>query len=125
MSVSKLSFSFSLLIAAASLAAGPAYASSSDSGQTLYAQSCAMCHGTNGKGAVPGAPDFTNPGGVLALSDKVLTERILNGYQAPGAPMAMPHMKGQVDKAQVHEILEYMHKAFGVPAKKDDGHSSS
>lgn len=126
MSICKVSLSFSLLLAAASLAAGPAYASSSDSGQTLYAQSCAMCHGTNGKGAVPGAPDFTKPGGVLALSDKVLTERILDGYQAPGAPMAMPHMKGQVDKAQVHEILEYMHKAFGVPAAKNDGgHSSS
>ncbi len=125
MSIYKASFSVSLLLAAASLAAGPAFASSSDTGQSLYAQSCAMCHGTNGKGAIPGAPDFTKAGGVLAQSDAVLTKRILNGYEAPGASMAMPHMKGQVNKAQVHEILEYMHKAFGVPAAKSPGDQKS
>lgn len=104
-------------IAAIALSAG-AYAATnnSDAGKTLYTQNCAMCHGSNGEGAVPGAPNFTKPNGVLSLPDKVLTKRVLNGYHGSGAPMAMPSMKTQVTKAQVHEILEYMHEAFGVPA---------
>lgn len=110
----------SLLLSVAANGA-PALASSSDSGQSLYARSCAMCHGTDGKGAIPGAPDFTKPGGVLAQSDDVLTQRILNGYSSPGAAMAMPPMKGQIDASDVHEILEYMHKAFGVPAAAKHG----
>lgn len=104
------------LLAGVLFAVSPALAAG-DSGQSLYANNCAMCHGNDGKGAIGGAPDFTKPGGVLAQSDKVLTERILNGYQSQGAPMGMPPMKGQVDEGQVHEILQYMHKTFGVEAK--------
>lgn len=115
MSSYKLSLSLSLLVAAVSFAATPALASG-ESGQSLYAANCAMCHGNDGKGAISGVPDFTKPGGVLAQSDVVLTHRILNGYKAPDSPMGMPPMQGQVNADQVHEILEYMHKAFGVKA---------
>ena len=111
----KVSLSISMLLATASFAAAPALASG-DSGQSLYAASCAMCHGNDGKGALSGVPDFTKPGGVLAQSDAVLTDRILNGYKSPDASMGMPPMKGQVNDQQVHEILEYMHKTFGVKA---------
>jgi len=76
-------------------------ANAAASGQDLYAQNCAMCHGSNGKGAVPAAPDFTQAGGVLAQSDSVLAERVLNGYQSKGSSMAMPPMKGQLNKKQV------------------------
>lgn len=106
--------SLALLFAAATFPAAAAFASPSDSGQSLYSQHCAMCHGTDGKGGIPGAPDFTKPGGVLTQSDAVLVQRILNGYRSPGAQMAMPAMKGQLNAAQVEEILDYMHKAFGV-----------
>lgn len=106
-------FSLSLLgaVAVPMVAVG-----ASSSGQDLYTQNCAMCHGANGKGAVPGAPDFTKAGGVLAQSDSVLSERIINGYQSKGSPMAMPPMKGQLNEHQVHEVLEYLHKTFGVAA---------
>lgn len=121
MNAGKASMSVSLLLA---LAAVPAVATASpDSGQSLYSQHCAMCHGADGKGGVPGAPDFTKAGGVMAQSDDVLANRILGGYSSPGSPMSMPPFKGQLDASQVHEILEYMHKAFGVPAGKHGGGS--
>ncbi len=121
MSAFKVSLSISMLVATVSFAASPALASG-DSGQSLYAASCAMCHGNDGKGVLSGVPDFTKPGGVLTQSDAVLTQRILNGYKAPDSSMGMPPMKSQVNEKQVHEILEYMHKAFGVKAaSKKDG----
>lgn len=122
MNAGKAVLSLSLLGALAVTPAAYAGSGTSESGQTLYAQNCAMCHGSDGKGGVPGAPDFTKPGGVLTQSDAVLAQRILNGFSSKGSPMAMPPMKGQVSPAQVHEILEYMHKAFGVaPAKRSGG----
>lgn len=120
MDLRKAALTASLLAALAAVPAAPAVAAS-DSGQSLYTQNCAMCHGADGKGGVPGAPDFTKAGGVLAQSDDVLTGRVLNGYSSPGAAMSMPPFKGQLSADQVHEILEYMHKTFGVPAKKGGG----
>jgi len=116
MSIYKASLSLSLLFAALPLAAAQQATSMSVSGQKLYTQSCAMCHGDDGKGAIPGAPDFTKPGGILAQSDTVLVQRVLDGYSSPGTQMAMPAMKGQLDASQVKAILDYMHKAFGVPS---------
>lgn len=124
MNIRKTSISLSLLLGVALAAAtAPAMASGSDNGQTLYTDNCAMCHGPGGKGAIPGAPNFTKADGVLTQSDTVLTKRILEGFSSPGSSMAMPAMQGRVDKAQVHEILEYMHKTFGVSSggkKKGD-----
>jgi len=40
------------------LGAAPAGAADIQRGGTLYATHCAVCHGTNGKPVMPGAPDF-------------------------------------------------------------------
>lgn len=122
MSISRATISLSLLLAALPLAASPAFAGTTSTaapnGQNLYQQNCAMCHGNDGKGSVPGTPDFTKPGGTLAQSDDLLVQRVLNGYSSPGSQMAMPPMKSQLDASQVKAILDYMHKAFGVPSGK-------
>lgn len=119
MDLRQASISVPLLVAIAAIPALSASAAS-HSGESLYAQHCAMCHGSDGKGGVPGAPDFTKPGGVMTQSDNVLAGRVLDGYSSPGSPMSMPPFKGQLDAQQVHEILEYMHKAFGVASTKHD-----
>lgn len=63
--------------------------------ESLYNQTCIACHGGNGKGALPGVPDFTTDKGPLSLkSDADLAGSILNGYQSPGSPMAMPAKGG-------------------------------
>ena len=47
-------------IAGCALAASP--------GQAIYETHCSVCHGHDGKGTLPGVPDFTRKNGVLSLS---------------------------------------------------------
>lgn len=77
----------SSLVASGSFAAGP-------DGATLYKQTCVVCHGKNGQGAIPGVPDLTRKSGPLAKSDAELAASILNGFQTKGSPMAMPAKGG-------------------------------
>lgn len=85
-------------------------AGSHESAKTMYANSCAMCHGADGKGTMPGAGDMTDPKGPLSHPDAVLVDRTLSGVGN------MPAFKGQLNKDQASEIIAYMRKAFGVPA---------
>jgi mono/diheme cytochrome c family protein len=86
-----------------------------DAGQAIYQAHCSMCHGDNGKGGVPGTQDFTQKGGVLSLSDAVLLERITNGYQRPGSPMAMPPKGGDASltEGQIKQVIAYLRSKFG------------
>lgn len=76
-----------LLVPSASTAAGP-------DGAALFNQTCVVCHGKNGQGAIPGVPDITRKGGPLTKSDAELAASILNGFQTKGSPMAMPAKGG-------------------------------
>lgn len=107
-----LSRNIALSIMAATLAGAAVPAMAASGGKALFDQHCAMCHGQDGKGAVPGAPNFTSKTDILKQSDSVLADRVLNGYKSAGSPMAMPPMKGQVSAKEVDEILAYMRKAF-------------
>ena len=87
-----------------------------DAGQAIYETHCSACHGDNGKGAIPGTPDFTQKGGVLSLSDAVLIGRITNGYQGPNSPMAMPAKGGDssLTGQQIKQVLAYIRSKFGA-----------
>jgi cytochrome c5 len=89
-------------------------ANAGQSGNAVYHQSCVVCHGDNGKGAVPGAPDFTSPNGPLKNSDTVLLQRIINGYQSPGSSMAMPPRGGnpKLTNSDLKNALNYIRSAF-------------
>lgn len=90
-------------------------AASGLSGAAVYKQSCVACHGANGKGAIPGAPDFTSARGPLKRSDAVLLQRIINGYQSPGSPMAMPPRGGnpKLTDGDLRKVLNYIRYKFG------------
>ena len=100
-------------VALGSIIAAPVFAA--DPGEAIYQAHCSMCHGENGKGGVPGTEDFTQKGGVLSLSDAVLLERITNGYQRPGSPMAMPPKGGDASltEEQIKEVIAYLRSKFG------------
>lgn len=92
-------------------------------GARIYVGSCASCHGTDGRGAVPGAPDFTMPGGVLDQTDTLLEQRITQGYSTPNVPLAMPPKGGNsgLSAVEIRQVLRYMHHAFGGRTAPDAG----
>ena len=84
------------------------------SGQEIYAQTCVACHGADGKGALPGVPNFSRADGPLGKSDEILHQNILLGYQSPGSPMAMPPKGGNpaLTGADIASVLRYLREAF-------------
>jgi len=101
-----------LIAAVLSGAAAPAFAARD--GRTIYEGTCIVCHGADGKGALPGIPDFTAEKR-LASSEATLLERIRDGYQSPGSPMAMPPKGGDASLTDedLKAVVEYMKKTFG------------
>jgi mono/diheme cytochrome c family protein len=86
-----------------------------DKGANLYAQSCAACHGDDGRGTIPGAPDFTKKGGVLSKPASRLTDRLQNGFSSPGSPISMPPRGGNpnLSNQDIRDIHAYLYKSFG------------
>ncbi len=86
-----------------------------DAGKRIYRYSCLSCHGSNGKGAIPGAPDFNKKGGVLSKPHSALTDHIANGFRSPGSPMAMPPMGGNpnLTEKDMLDVHAYLHQRFG------------
>lgn len=83
---------------------GPALAAEP---QALYATTCVACHGPAGKGALPGVPDLATR---LGKSDAELAASILNGFQTPGSPMAMPPKGGNaaLTAADAQALVTYL-----------------
>ncbi len=84
-------------------------------GKAVYDGTCIFCHGQNGKGEIPGTPDFTKASGPLSQDDAVLIRHITEGFESPGAAMPMPAKGGNPDlsDADIRNVLAYLHKQFG------------
>ena len=93
-------------------AVAPATMSSGLSGQEIYSQTCIACHGADGKGAMPGVPNFKER---LSKSDDILFKHITEGFQTPGSPMAMPARGGNPNytNQDLRETLSYIRNNFG------------
>ena len=88
-------------------------------GKAVYEGSCIACHGADGTGSLPGVPDLTAPGGALTKSDAVLMDHVIDGFQGPGTPMAMPPKGGNpaLTEQDVRDVLTYMRREFNVQAR--------
>ena len=86
-----------------------------DHGKAIYAKACASCHGANGRGVLPGAPDFTKKGGVLKASHAALEDHIIHGFKSPNSRAAMPPRGGKpgLSDQDMKDVHAYLHKAFG------------
>ncbi len=83
-------------------------------GEGVYTQTCIACHGGDGKGTVPGAPDFTDKSGRLSKADDVLMKHMTNGFQSSGSPMAMPAKGGNsaLTQGDLKNVLQYLKDTF-------------
>lgn len=83
-------------------------------GAEVYEGTCIACHGENGKGEIPGVPDFTSSKGSLAKTDALLLDHIMNGFQSPGSDMEMPALGGNEDlkEQDIKNVLAYIRKTF-------------
>ncbi len=86
-----------------------------ETGKEIYTTTCIACHGSDGKGALPGAPDFAKPDGALSKSDNELITNISNGFQSENSPMAMPPKGGNpnLSTRDIKAVLTYIREAFG------------
>lgn len=83
-------------------------------GAAVFNGTCVACHGDDGKGIMPGMPDFTQSGGVLSLPTKVLEKRITDGFSDGNAPMPMPP-KGNnpnLTPNDIRNVIAYMRNTF-------------
>jgi mono/diheme cytochrome c family protein len=88
--------------------------SSGISGKQVYERNCLACHGANGKGSIPGVPDFNAKNGRLSKSDSALLSSIITGIQSPGSSMPMPPRGGnsQLTDADLNAALKYIKESF-------------
>lgn len=70
-------------------------------GQTIYATYCQGCHGSNGKGTLSGAPNFTR-GLSLMKPDAQLFETVINGRNA------MPGFQGVLKNEDIYDVISYI-----------------
>mgnify|MGYP003646232775 CR=1 FL=1 len=85
------------------------------SGKQVYMQTCVACHGANGKGTIPGAPDFTDSTGVLTKSNKALMRYITTNQKYPGVNRTMPVKGGNpnLTDQEVGDALDYIRQSYG------------
>lgn len=84
-----------------------------DEATRLYEAACAVCHGADGAGAMPGVPDLTARDGPLRKPEAVLVRNTLTGIERPGAP-GMPPKGGNpaLTEPQIRALVRYMRTAF-------------
>lgn len=74
----------------------------------IFSQSCAMCHGSGGRGEVARTPDFADPGWQASASDSVLLNALTNGTEG-----GMPPFKDQLSSPQIDQMVHCMVRGFG------------
>ena len=92
------------------------------SGQKVYAQYCATCHGDKGLGDGPGGenlaikPQNLAVGRILnALPDHMLIRAVAEGPQSIGLSNLMPPFKPTLSDAQISDVVAYI-RTFAEPA---------
>jgi cytochrome c oxidase cbb3-type subunit 3 len=79
-------------------------------GQRLFANSCAMCHGSDGRGAT-GFPNLADDDWLYGGSFDTILQTLANGRAG-----AMPVMVGHLDDAAVTDLVVYVQSLSGQKA---------
>ena len=83
-------------------------------GKKIYENNCIACHSADGKGSLPGVPDFTDKNGRLIKAENVLLSNMINGFQSSGSLMPMPPRGGnnQLSDVDLNAALKYIKTTF-------------
>jgi mono/diheme cytochrome c family protein len=74
-------------------------------GEVIYSQSCAMCHGVDGSGGIPGAPDYTDS----AVADDLRANSSEKLCIVADGKESMPGWKETLTDEQMWELLTYLY----------------
>lgn len=80
---------------------GLAAAADAINGGKLYARFCQNCHGSDGAGQIPGAPDFSR-GERMLQADSAIVDSIKNGKGM------MPAYRGQLTARELFDLSAYL-----------------
>ncbi|MBI3327315.1 MAG: c-type cytochrome [Nitrospinae bacterium] len=93
----------------------------SEAGKRLFADSCAICHGKEGRGDGPAAAmfgpkpfDFTDKAGMTAKRDQDLYFAIFAGGEAIGKSAFMPRWAGVLREQDIWDVIAYV-RTFSRP----------
>lgn len=86
-----------------------------EAGKAVYEGTCIACHGPDGKGVLPGMPNFKKKNSPLSQPDSVLLDHIMNGFASPGSDIPMPPLGGSPDLTEqdIKYVVEYLREEFG------------
>lgn len=84
-------------------------------GKSLYENNCAVCHGSDGEGAMPGVRSMTENTWWTNKSDQELVAMIINGIKSTDGPVSMPPKGGNpsLTEKQIHSIVNYLRGLVG------------
>ncbi len=94
-----------ILVIVASLYCGTAFAADPNAGKKIYNNSCATCHGDNGRGVIPNTPDFSRGEGLLKPNGELLRE-IQQGRRA------MPGFDTILTDQEILDVIAYLRSLF-------------
>lgn len=80
---------------------GYALAADPGVGGQLYSRHCTTCHGADGRGTMPGVPDFTRGEG-LFQSNQALKKVIRDGKSV------MPAFRGLLTDNEIKDLVAYL-----------------
>lgn len=89
-------------------------------GESQYNTTCVACHGADGKGAIPGIPDFTSLSSPLKKKHyNILIENVKKGFKSKGSPMPMPAKGGNpnLSDEDIKDVIGYLLQRFGFLKK--------
>jgi len=92
---------FVLALPAVLLTVPDAQAGNYFKGQIVYATYCQGCHGSDGKGTLSGAPNFTR-GLSLMKPDARLFDTVISGRNA------MPGFQGVLKNEDIYNVISYI-----------------
>ena len=89
-------------------------------GRKVFETTCIVCHGSDGKGAIPGVPNMTRKDSRLLQGENLLVTHVVEGFQSPGNPLAMPPKGGNpaLSEVEIREAVAYMRARFAPKADK-------